>query len=176
MWEALHIYRLLARDGIWIWFNGQWGTQFQHRHAGLYNKSWIAGIVAVWLSLTSRGKNAPRLHYNPRSDTGRLSNTFRLHHYLFRAYSAALSWDSLLRCFVRLQTVAWLCGESEREGVRWPRAQALTWSVYQHTQRVHRVWPHWGRFRGGGVPETLRQLFKVLPESTQAACMWCYVM
>lgn len=87
-----------------------WGTQFQHRHVTLYNKFQMASIVPAQLSLTSSGKNASRLHYNPPSDTASVSNTFRLHHYLFRAYSTGLSWDSLLRCFVRLQTVSQLYG------------------------------------------------------------------
>lgn len=77
--------------------------QFPHNRAMLYNEFYIGGIVPALLSLTSRGRNAPRLYYNPRTDTASAFNTFRLHHYIFRAHSSGLSWDSLLHCFVSLQ-------------------------------------------------------------------------
>lgn len=115
-----------------------------------------------------------------RSDSAGVSSTFTLHHYPFRAHSTRLSWDSLRRCFVRLQTVAWLCGEKERErekeSERWPRARALAWSVYQRSRRVHRVWPVWGRFRGRAVAPTLRLRLRALLEFMQAARRWCNVV
>lgn len=41
------------------------GTQVKHRHVQLYNPFWTAGIEPEQLWLTSRVRDAPRLHYNP---------------------------------------------------------------------------------------------------------------
>lgn len=111
------MHRPLTKQGdhnmiLWVKSKNMW-TQFQHWHAMLYNEFYIAGIVPALLSLTSRGRNAPRLHYNPRPDTASFFNTFRLHHYIFRAYSSGLSWDSLLHCFARLQTCGCVVGKRE---------------------------------------------------------------
>lgn len=109
------------------------------------------------LSLTGRGRNVPRLHYSPWSDSAGVSSTFRFCHYLFRAHSTQLPWDSLLHCLVRLQTVVTLCGGLEGDGTDWPRAQALTRGVSQNTRRVYRLWLQRAWFKGRTVAQTTVQ-------------------
>lgn len=93
--------------GVRIWFD---------THNRIPTQAWNVAqwILDSWhcaasLLLTSRGSNTLRLHYKPPDQT---PPVFPASSDII-TYSGpipALSWDSLLYCFVKLQMVAPLCG------------------------------------------------------------------
>lgn len=95
-----------------------WGARLQHRHAALYDKFQIGGIVPAQLTLTSRGKNAPRLHYNPPI---RQSQCFQ------HLQTPSLPIQSLFHRTVMGLITPLLCEAADsRTAVRWVRERRRT--------------------------------------------------
>lgn len=144
-------------------------AQFEHRHAMLYNEFYIAGTVPAQFSLTRERGMLQDYIISP----GQTQLVLPAPSDSIITYSEAIPAD----CHGTHYSIAlWGsrrlrgCPMGKRETTyadpghrRWPAVSINT---------VHRVWPHWGRFKGRVVPRTVHPLIKAMLQSVRSPHMW----